>query len=165
MNSYWSWRMPERIRGMERDADTEIRRSLSGLYNVLKIFRILQPNSMWWMPEENIILSMTFSVRKTFSQQIIISGELLMKMDFSLVRSGYLMKVLIINSVRCVCLAGRHYGVLSLELGVLEGTPNSSKLVPEVYQRMSGKTEKFGGLYIYRDDFRVLPMAGWITIS
>lgn len=49
------------------------------------------------------------------------------------------------------------YGPFNFELGYMEGTPGSSMLSPEEYTRLEEITDKFGGLYIYRDQFRVLP--------
>lgn len=49
------------------------------------------------------------------------------------------------------------YGPFDLELGVIEGNQSNSLLNPEAYSLIDGKTSRFGGLYIYRDMFRVLP--------
>ena len=49
------------------------------------------------------------------------------------------------------------YGSFYIELGVIEGTPKNSKLSEEQYDYLARKTDQFGGLYIYRDGFRVLP--------
>lgn len=39
----------------------------------------------------------------------------------------------------------------------MEGAPKASMLSEEQYDSITSKTEKYGGLYIYRDRFRVLP--------
>lgn len=49
------------------------------------------------------------------------------------------------------------YGPFDLELGVIEGSQTNSLLNSEAYGLLDGKTSRFGGLYIYRDMFRVLP--------
>ena len=49
------------------------------------------------------------------------------------------------------------YGPLELELGQMEGVSKASILSEEQYDFITSKTEKYGGLYIYRDSFRVLP--------
>ena len=49
------------------------------------------------------------------------------------------------------------YGPIQIGLGVVEGRQNSSMLSAEKYFEMDQKTDKFGGLYLYRDFFRVLP--------
>lgn len=49
------------------------------------------------------------------------------------------------------------YGSLDLELGQMEGVSKASMLSEEQYDLITSKTEKYGGLYIYRDRFRVLP--------
>ncbi|MGJ8548853.1 ATP-binding protein [Winogradskyella wichelsiae] len=50
-----------------------------------------------------------------------------------------------------------NYGAFSIEWGSFEGEPKSSTLNKEEYANINAKLEAFGGLYIYRDDFRVLP--------
>ena len=61
-------------------------------------------------------------------------------------------------SFRPVRLPGKTpYGPFNMELGVIEGQQGNSMLSPDAYAVMDGKTSRFGGLYIYRDKFRVLP--------
>lgn len=49
------------------------------------------------------------------------------------------------------------YGPLTIEFGLLEGDAKNSKLEREEWDEMQKKLDWFGGLYIYRDNFRVLP--------
>ncbi len=49
------------------------------------------------------------------------------------------------------------YGPFSIEWGATEGSRASSMLNEEQYNNLDKKLNSFGGLYIYRDDFRVLP--------
>ncbi len=49
------------------------------------------------------------------------------------------------------------YGAFSIEWGAIEGEPKSTTLNEEEYRGINKKLDLFGGLYIYRDDFRVLP--------
>lgn len=49
------------------------------------------------------------------------------------------------------------YGAFDIELGVIERQSKSSLLNNDEYSQMRNKTERFGGLYIYKDNFRVLP--------
>lgn len=49
------------------------------------------------------------------------------------------------------------YGPFNIELSFNEGTQKNSKLSAEQWEYIGKKTENFGGLYIYRDGFRVLP--------
>jgi len=49
------------------------------------------------------------------------------------------------------------YGPFSIEWGAIEGNRNSSLLNDEEYNNIENKLNSFGGLYIYRDNFRVLP--------
>lgn len=49
------------------------------------------------------------------------------------------------------------YGSFNIEWGAIEGNRASSSLNKEEYLNIDKKLSNFGGLYIYRDDFRVLP--------
>nr|WP_315172087.1 ATP-binding protein [uncultured Flavobacterium sp.] len=49
------------------------------------------------------------------------------------------------------------YGPFSIQWGSFEGDPRNSSLNSEEFININKKLEVFGGLYIYRDDFRVLP--------
>ena len=49
------------------------------------------------------------------------------------------------------------YGPFKIEWGSLEGNKQSSLLNEVQYNNLYNKLHYFGGLYIYRDDFRVLP--------
>lgn len=49
------------------------------------------------------------------------------------------------------------YGKFKIEWGSFEGNPSSSILNEEEFRSINEKLSSFGGLYIYRDDFRVLP--------
>lgn len=49
------------------------------------------------------------------------------------------------------------YGSFKIEFGVIEGESKSSKLPRAQWNIFKQKLEKFGGLYTYRDKFRVLP--------
>ena len=49
------------------------------------------------------------------------------------------------------------YGPFNIQWGAFEGTPKNSLLNEEEFRKIETKLEQFGGLYIYRDNFRVLP--------
>ncbi len=49
------------------------------------------------------------------------------------------------------------YGPFKIEWGSLEGNKSSSLLNDEQYKNVNEKLKTLGGLYIYRDNFRVLP--------
>ena len=48
-------------------------------------------------------------------------------------------------------------GPFSINLAYLQGELKSSKVSPEDYSIIRAKGDKFGGLYIYRDNIRILP--------
>jgi signal transduction histidine kinase len=51
----------------------------------------------------------------------------------------------------------KHYGDVYIKLGYNQGKLQDSKLSETAFSKISKKVEKNGGLYIYRDNFRVLP--------
>lgn len=50
-----------------------------------------------------------------------------------------------------------HYGTVPLKIGYSQGNIADSKLEDLAYQKINQKVKEYGGLYIYRDNFRVLP--------
>lgn len=48
-------------------------------------------------------------------------------------------------------------GPFKLNLAYVQGAQRDSKLPPEIWQDLRNKTDKYGGLYIYRDGIRILP--------
>jgi len=50
-----------------------------------------------------------------------------------------------------------YYGKIPIELGYTQGEEKSSNLSENQFARIKEKTREYGGLYIYRDEFRVLP--------
>ena len=141
----------------EGDSVVEIQRSLSGIFNLF----IDSPD---FNTEFNVVnaagpynLINDFFERKDFERaDHFISGHV----DESglFVGTVRVFNQTVSYTYRPVRLPGKTpYGAFDLELGEMEGAPRSSLLGPEEYEAMSKKTEKFGGLYIYRDKFRVLP--------
>lgn len=49
------------------------------------------------------------------------------------------------------------YGKIPIELGYSQGVENSSNLSETQFAKISTKVKEYGGLYVFRDDFRVLP--------
>ncbi|MEG0915390.1 MAG: ATP-binding protein [Myroides sp.] len=49
------------------------------------------------------------------------------------------------------------YGSFPIRLGYSQGRPSESKLELNSWKKINDKVTEFGGLYIYRDNFRVLP--------
>ncbi|MCA4783283.1 ATP-binding protein [Empedobacter stercoris] len=50
-----------------------------------------------------------------------------------------------------------NYGEVPIELGYSQGVEQSSNLNEELYNQIKSKVKEYGGLYVFRDDFRVLP--------
>jgi signal transduction histidine kinase len=49
------------------------------------------------------------------------------------------------------------YGSFPIKLGYSQGNPSESKLDENSFKKLNDKLVPYGGLYIYRDNFRVLP--------
>ncbi|MBS9460999.1 ATP-binding protein [Flagellimonas sp. 389] len=49
------------------------------------------------------------------------------------------------------------YGKIPIELGYSQGEEKSSTLSDVQFNKISNKAKEYGGLYVYRDNFRVLP--------
>jgi signal transduction histidine kinase len=60
-------------------------------------------------------------------------------------------------------------GPFSFRYGYVQGRPSETRLAPEIWESMSGKCDKVGGLYIYRDGIRILPYGNsdvdWIDME
>ncbi len=50
-----------------------------------------------------------------------------------------------------------YYGAIPFELGYSQGEERSSSLTEIQFNQISNKVKEYGGLYVFRDDFRVLP--------
>lgn len=141
----------------DSDSALEIRRSLSGIFNIF----VGTPDFT------------TFFNIKNSSGQYNIINDFFDHKDFDIadhyIKGSFDENGMFVGTVRVykqifpytfrpIRLPGKTpYGTFNLELGTIEGRPKYSLLSPEEYQQMDDKTAKFGGLYIYRDNFRVLP--------
>lgn len=142
------------------DSTTDyLRSSLSGINNAFKDERLFE-TSFWIIGPDgkyDIIDKNNFFEREDiFNADHYISG--------SFDENGYFKGELqvfdkrIIHEFRPRKESGlSSYGQFSIEFGVLEGEAKSSKLPREKWDEYKKKLGKFGGLYIYRDGFRVLP--------
>lgn len=141
----------------DKSTITELRRSLSGLYNEFKgdrgfstqfnihnhlgVYNIL--NDFFTSKDLDIC---DHSIRGRFNEFGFFEGEVrvfdqIFKHTFKPIRSP----------------GPTAYGPFETEIGILEGEQKSSKLSPEQYLNLDKRTRDFGGLYIFRDGFRVLP--------
>lgn len=135
----------------------EFRKSLSGLYNVFKgnsefetefdiydsvgKYNILDD---FFTPEDMKISDHWF--KGTFDENGFFKGEVRV---FNQIYS---------HTFKPIRPPGKtFYGPFTIELSFNEGVEKSSKLTTEQYDYITKKTDNFGGLYIYRDGFRVLP--------
>lgn len=60
-------------------------------------------------------------------------------------------------------------GPFEIEFGYLQGNQRESKAEPDDFARISGKLDRIGGLYVYRDGIRILPYGNsdidWLEIE
>lgn len=60
-------------------------------------------------------------------------------------------------------------GAFSFRYGYIQGRPEESRLAPQDWAEMDEKTNRLGGLYIYRDGIRILPYGNsdydWLDIE
>lgn len=136
---------------------TDIRKSLSGLYNVF----VQKPD-----------FTVNFTIHNSEGSYEILK-DFFRKDDFgkadhyikgSFDENGYFTGSVRVFSktyeyqFRAVRTPGKTpYGAFDIEVGAMEGSQKNSPLNAEEYALMDSKTDEFGGLYIYRDGFRVLP--------
>lgn len=141
----------------DNNPNIEIQRSLSGLFNIF----VQEPNFTTSFKIRNIfgvndIIDDFFSIDDFNYADHIIRGEIDDEGRFN----G---EIKVFNEIfkydfkRPQAPGKTLYGPIQIGLGVVEGRQNSSMLSAEKYFEMDQKTDKFGGLYLYRDYFRVLP--------
>jgi len=147
------------VNNTQKDKSTtiELRKSLSGLYNVMKgeqnfttefdVFTDIGKYNLlddFFTPEDLRISD--HYIKGKFDEYGFFDGEVRV---FNQTKS---------HQFKPIRQPGETpYGPFDIELGVIEGTKKSSKLSEEQYSVLDKKAELFGGLYIYRDGFRVLP--------
>jgi hypothetical protein len=141
----------------EKDTIIEIRKSLSGLYNEyignrkfetsFNIYNNIGRYNLlddFFSPEDFKIAD--HYIKGSFNEFGSFNGEV--RVFNEIVKHGF----------KPSRLPGKTpYGKFTIELGVLEGDQKSSRLTEEQYRIIKKKINLFGGLYLYRDDFRVLP--------
>ncbi|MCI1779220.1 MAG: ATP-binding protein [Bacteroidales bacterium] len=141
----------------DKSTTTELRKSLSGLYNVMKgeqgfttVFDVYNDAGKYNLLDEfftpdDLKISDHY-IKGKFDENGFFDGEVRV---YNQIES---------YKFKPVRKPGKTpYGPFEIELGIIEGEKKSSKLSAEQYDYMNKKTELFGGLYIYRDGFRVLP--------
>lgn len=141
----------------DKSTTTELRKSLSGLYNVMKgeqnfatefdVFNNVGKYNLlddFFTPDDLKICD--HYIKGKFDEFGFFDGE---------VRVFNQTQAYRFKSIRQP--GETLYGPFDIELGVIEGDKKKSRLSEEQYSYLDNKTDMFGGLYIYRDGFRVLP--------
>lgn len=141
----------------DKSTTTELRKSLSGLYNVMKgEQKFITEFDVFTNAGKYNLLDEFFTPDDLKISDHYIKG----KFDEFGFFDG---EVRVYNQIQTYSFkpvrqpGETPYGPFEIELGVVEGTKKSSKLTEEQYNYLEKKAEIFGGLYIYRDGFRVLP--------
>lgn len=144
-----------------RDDDTTnyLRSSLSGIYNAFKSKQIFETSFYIHGTEGkyNIIAKQDF-----FEKEDIFSADHWVTGSFN--EEGFFTGEVQIYNERFqhTFRPRRHpgktpYGPFKIEFGFFEGDYKNSTIPREMWDVLKNKAEKFGGIYVYRDEFRVLP--------
>jgi len=143
----------------EDDATNYLRSSLSGIYNSFKDERTFEP--CFWIHDAAGRYDM-IAKQDFFTREDMFGVDHWLKGSFD--ENGYFTGEIQVYNKRF-----RHtfkpirtpgatpYGPFKMEFGFIEGDAKNSILPREKWDVLSNKCKKFGGLYIYRDQFRVLP--------
>lgn len=141
----------------EKNSITDIRKSLSGIYNVFALTPDFSVNFTVHNSNGSYEILKDFFNRDDFCK-----ADHYIKGSFD--ENGYFTGSVRVFSktyeyqFRAVRTPGKTpYGAFDIEVGAMEGSQKNSPLNAEEYALMDSKTDEFGGLYIYRDGFRVLP--------
>ncbi len=137
--------------------------SLVGLFNKFKANPTSPTTSFWINENENgryniLDFASFFSVEDFNSADHLIEGEFDEFGSFS--GSVRIYKKDVPHSFQPVTklkTKKTSYGPFKIKLGYIAGKKDETLLNEEQYRYFEGKLDLFGGLYIYRDDFRVLP--------
>ena len=140
-----------------------IRSSLSGISNVFKISQSDSPefNTSFWIysqePAWDIISQKEFFSKDDFElADHLVEGEFNEEGFFTGKVRVY--DITVQHKFRNQVKPGlRSYGPFGIKLGYLPGRGEYTRINEEQYEEMDQKLSRYGGLYIYRDNFRVLP--------
>lgn len=144
----------------EDDATTNyLRSSLSGINNAFNGERLFETS--FWIHDSlgryDLIAKQNFFTREDiFNADHYLTGSFDEKGFFT--GEFKVFDIIVTHTFRPIRRPGpTPYGPFKIEFGFMEGEAKSSKLPREQWDIYKKKLEKFGGLYTYRDKFRVLP--------
>ncbi|MBI3123394.1 MAG: ATP-binding protein [Ignavibacteriales bacterium] len=157
----------DNLNSVEDSLANYTRSSLSGISNVFKIsFRKRQKpkfNTSFWICSSGTPWDI-ISQREFFSEDDFELADHLIDGEFN--EEGFfkgkvrVYDIVVEHAFRNQIKPGvRPYGAFKIKLGYIpgRGVKQYTRLTEEQFEFYDQKLEKFGGLYIYRDDFRVLP--------
>lgn len=137
-----------------------LRSSLSGIYNAFKGEKLLFETSFWI--HDSIGKYDLISKQNFFTRDDIFNADHWLTGSFN--EKGFFTgEFKVFNTIVKHTFHPRRppgptpYGPFKIEFGFMEGESKNSKLPREQWDIIKKKLEIFGGLYTYRDKFRVLP--------
>lgn len=151
------------VDNLEEQNKDYIRTSISGVSNVFEVFQNQKPKfeTSFWIYTEGTAWDI-ISQREFFSADDFNLADHLIDGKFN--EDGFFSgNVKVYNTTvkhkfRNQVKPGiRPYGPFKIKFGYIPGKGEGSLLSEEQFDELNQKLKKFGGLYIYRDSFRVLP--------
>lgn len=150
----------------EKREDTSGRHTINSLIGLFNPFKeeILRPNTAFWIHRKETGRFNIFDFETFFSPEDFKDGDHLI--DGSFDEYGKFSGIVRIyrqevehsfQTITKLKNKKTSYGAFDIKLGYIPGFKSESILNDKQYAYFEDKLEKFGGLYIYRDDFRVLP--------
>jgi signal transduction histidine kinase len=136
-----------------------LRSSLSGVYDGFSENKDIRTH--FWIHESKGRYDI-ISQERFFTEEDIYSADHWVNGEFN-AEGFFTGEVQIFNQIVKHTFRPRHppgltpYGPFKIKFGTIEGNEKSSKLSEEQWLTINNKLKVFGGLYIYRDKFRVLP--------
>jgi hypothetical protein len=148
---------------LDEQSKDYIRTSISGVSNVFEVFQNKKPKfeTSFWIysagaPWDIISQREFFSADDFDLADHLIEGKFNEEGFFSGTVKVY--NTTVKHKFRNQVKPGlRPYGSFKIKFGYIPGTEDATLLSEEQYKDLNQKLKKFGGLYIYRDSFRVLP--------
>ncbi len=149
----------DRIDVRDDPATNYLRSSLSGIHNAFKDDRLFE--TRFWIHDSGGIYDL-IAKENFFTREDIYNADHWFNGTFD-ERGFFTGDIQVFNQIIQHTFHPRRppgatpYGPFKIEFGFMEGDPKNSKLAREQWDAIMKKCGKFGGLYLYRDKFRVLP--------
>jgi len=149
----------EKIDIPQTDAIKYLRSSLSGINNSFNDEKLFETS--FWVHDSSGKYDL-ISKQNFFNKEDVLNADHWLEGSFD--ENGFftgelqVFNTILIHTYRPIRPPGSTpYGPFKIRFGFIEGDAKNSKLPREKWDIIFNKCDQFGGLYIYRDKFRVLP--------